>query len=350
MSRARAPFWEKPDPALRAALFFGPDSGLAHERAGRVTEAVLGAATDPFRLAELTAAQIRADPARLADEADAISMLGGRRVVRVRGVDDARLADVIAPLVTHVLESGKGDALIVVEAGELTPKAALRKAFEGRKDAMLVECRPDGPEEVADLMAAAVREAGRSIEPEALRLLAAELGGDRGVVRSEIDKIILYTEGIAAISMADVRACLGVQAEAESYEAAQAALDGDLPRLERALQRLAAQGVSGVALLWPLRQELTRLHLVRGVMESRGAAFDQAAAQLRPPLFEAARARMRRWTQLWSFAALGLALEQLWEAERQLKNTAFPEQAVAARLFAGVAMMAARAAARGAAR
>ena len=41
--------------------------------------------TDPFRVTDLDEQTLDSDPARLFDEAAAMSMLGGRRVVRVRG-------------------------------------------------------------------------------------------------------------------------------------------------------------------------------------------------------------------------------------------------------------------------
>ena len=77
---------------------------------------VLGAdIDDPFRLAVLDADPLRQDPARLADEAAQLSLLGGRRVVRVRDADD-RLAKTLAT----VLEAPPGGALVVVEAGDLS--------------------------------------------------------------------------------------------------------------------------------------------------------------------------------------------------------------------------------------
>ena len=88
-----AAFLRRPDPEIRAVLFYGPDAGLVRERADAVARTVCPDLRDPFRVAELTAAALAADPARLADEAAQISLMGGRRVVRVREAGDA-----LAPL------------------------------------------------------------------------------------------------------------------------------------------------------------------------------------------------------------------------------------------------------------
>ena len=76
-------FIASPPKNLRVALVFGPDAGLVQERAEALLKSVTPDLTDPFNVADFEEAAILADPARLSDEAAAMSMMGGRRVVRV---------------------------------------------------------------------------------------------------------------------------------------------------------------------------------------------------------------------------------------------------------------------------
>jgi len=115
----------RPPADLVAVLVFGPDQGLVRERAERLAKTVVPDLADPFRVSELDDATLGGDPARLADEAASLSMLGGRRVVRVRGAGNG-----LAKLFESFLENPAGDALIVVEAGDLAKSSALRSAFE----------------------------------------------------------------------------------------------------------------------------------------------------------------------------------------------------------------------------
>lgn len=128
-------FIRTPDPAVQAILVFGPDQGLVQERCRQLAKTVLDDLTDPFRLTDISDADLRQDPARLADEAAAISMMGGRRVVRVRGA-----ADGLSKTFKSFLENPAGDALIIVSAGELTPRSSLRKAFEDAKNGAAIAC------------------------------------------------------------------------------------------------------------------------------------------------------------------------------------------------------------------
>src|SRR5712691_8070383 len=107
-------FLRRPDPDIRAVLLYGPDAGLVRERAEAVARTVCPDLRDPFRVADLAASVLAADPARLADEAAQISLTGGRRVIRVREAGDA-----LAPLFARFLADAVGDTLVVAEAGDL---------------------------------------------------------------------------------------------------------------------------------------------------------------------------------------------------------------------------------------
>ena len=81
-------FLKQPPETVAAVLIFGPDEGLVRERGNVLTQAVAESLDDPFRVAELLPDALKDDPSRLSDEANAISMLGGRRVVRLTRVTD----------------------------------------------------------------------------------------------------------------------------------------------------------------------------------------------------------------------------------------------------------------------
>ena len=81
-------FVRSPDPSLRAVLVYGPDAGLVRERVEALVKAAAEDPADPFRVSELGAREIVEDPARLGDEAAALSLSGGRRAVRLRQAGD----------------------------------------------------------------------------------------------------------------------------------------------------------------------------------------------------------------------------------------------------------------------
>ena len=173
-----AAFLQRPDPAIRAVLLYGPDAGLVRERADTLARSVCAALADPFRIANLNGAVLAADPARLADEAAQLSLIGGRRVVRVRGAIDA-LARIFGAFLTKV----PGEALVVAEAAELSASSALRRAFEASPRAVAIGCYPDAPRDRIAVIRETLMTHRVTASRDATQYLVDHLGEDRLLTR-----------------------------------------------------------------------------------------------------------------------------------------------------------------------
>src|SRR5512143_580756 len=137
-TRDQARFLQTAESKVAAVLFYGPDGGLVRERALELVNRIAGDAADPFRVAELSLAQVKDDPALLADEAAALSLSGGRRVLRLRDAGDP-LAQPLADLIAGPPPA----AFLVLEAGELGPRSALRSLFERGAKTAAIACYLD---------------------------------------------------------------------------------------------------------------------------------------------------------------------------------------------------------------
>lgn len=324
----------KPPKDLVAALVFGPDTGLVRERAETLLKTVVEDLNDAFRVSDLDDSALASDPARLADEAQAISMLGGRRVVRVRGAGNN-----LAKLFEAFLEEPKGDALIVVEGGDLTKGTGLRKVFEEAENAAAIACYPDTARDLFDVVRGALKAEGLAIAPDALEDAVGRLGSDRGVTRRELEKLALYCHGRSEVRLDDVRAVMGDEAEARVEEAIDAAGTGDLPRLDLALERLWIAGTSPVQVVRQAMSHFQRV-LVAATEARRGESLDGAMRKLRPPVHFSRATSFKAQAQRWSEPRLLEALDLLLEAEALTKTTAVPAEAVCSKTLFSVAAMA----------
>jgi len=313
-----------PPKALSIALVYGPDAGLVQERAEKLLKTVTPDLTDPFN----------ADPARLADEAAAISMMGGRRTVRVRGAGND-----MADILEGFLDDPKGDALVVIEAGDLAKTSALRKLFDGHKTAAAIQCYPDSIRDLGDVVRDALRAEGLTITPDALEDAVSRLGSDRGVTRRELEKLILYMHGQKQVTLADVRAVMGDEAEARSESACDAAGTGDLAKLDRELERLWASDTQPAQVIRSAMGHFQRLVQARE-SSARGASMDDVMKRLRPPIHFSRANAFKAQAQRWSTDRLGEALDMLLEAEALTRTTGAPAEAVTGRALMNIAAMA----------
>ncbi|HTV44968.1 MAG TPA: DNA polymerase III subunit delta [Stellaceae bacterium] len=327
-----AAFLQRPDPAIGAVLLHGPDAGLVRERADALVRTVCPDLGDPFRIAELTGAGLAADPSRLADEAAQLSLLGGPRVVRVRGAVDG-----IARLFAEVFAAARNDALIVVEAGELASSSALRRTFEGAAHAVAIGCYPDTPLDRAAVIRSSLEAQSVTISRDAMQYLVEHLGGDRLLTRSELDKLVLYAGAGGRVELEDARRSVGDSAAIEIDDAVMAAAEGDPARLERVLDRVLREGETPVAVIRALLRHLHRLQLL-AALASSGIPVADIVRNARPPIFFKHQESVRRQLGRWSGAELRQALERLTEAEIGMKTTGLPAETLCRQAMLAVAV------------
>lgn len=328
-------FVGRPDPKIAAVLLYGPDRGLVRERAEALGRAVVDDPADPFRAVDLSAADLKGDPARLGDEAAAISLGGGRRLVRVRDANDGMAAAFSAFFAGAHAES----ALVVAEAGDLAKRSALRRAFEEAANAAAVPCYADDPRSLSAVIAETLDAHGLRAAPEALAFLVGNLGADRSVTRAELEKLALYMGGPGIVTLAEAAACVGDSAATSLDGVVFAAGSGDLAALERALGRAFTEGIAPITLLRAANRHFQRLHWLRGQMAA-GRSVGQAVAALRPPVLFLHADTLKAQARRWSADRLARVLSILLEAELDCKTTGMPDVAVCSRALLRIAQAA----------
>ncbi|MFQ5620008.1 MAG: DNA polymerase III subunit delta [Rhodospirillales bacterium] len=327
-------FLRQPDPAVVCTLVYGPNQGLVRERAEALVRRVAGDLDDPFRVVELTGVAVANDPARLADEAAALSFSGGLRVVRVRAVNDG-----LAKVFEDFLAGARGDAQVVVEAGHLASRSSLRRVFERAGNAAALACYQDDERGLQKIIAESLAGHGLTASPDALAYLTENLGADRQVTRNELEKLALYKGGPGTVSLEDAAASVGDSA-ATSYDAvAYAAAGGDQAGLDRALNRAFTEGLHAVGLLRAVARHLRRLHLAIAQV-AQGRSPKQAMKALRPPVIFLFEDRFRAQMGAWPDDRLAAAMEILTGAEVECKTTGLPARAVCGRALMRIAQAA----------
>jgi DNA polymerase III subunit delta len=329
-----AAFLQRPDPDIRAVLVYGPDEGLVRERAAIIARTVCADLSDPFRVADLSAAVLAADPARLADEAAQLSLIGGRRVVRVNGAGDA-----LAKLFGEFLKTTPGDALTVVEAGDLPSRSALRRAFETASVGAAIACYPDTARDLAAVIRETLASHRVTASRDAGQFLVEHLGADRGLTRSELEKLALYAGDGGRVELDDARLSISDSAALELEDAVMAAAGGDAPKLERVLGRVFQEGESPVSIIRALLRHLHRLHGLAARLAS-GAGLEEVLRSARPPIFFKQEDDFRRQLGLWTEAGLRKELDRVARAERDIKTTGYPPETICREAMLAVAQAA----------
>ena len=315
---------------MRAVLLYGDDVGSIRERALKLVRAVAGVADDPFRVVELEREGAGAIPAEMA----ALSLTGGRRVVRVRDVSDAATAPVQAAL------AGPGEALLVLEAPGLAGKSKLRALIDKLAEAVSIGCYPAEGRALEPVIRGVLASLRVGVDDDAMAWLTGRLGADQAVTVSEIEKLALYVGPGGRVDIAAARECVGDLAGLSLEDALFAATAGEVAAADRALELALAEGAVPVQVARAGLGHVQRLQRARAAM-AEGMSAAEAARAVRPPLFFRRQAVFAQALAVWSAPALEWAAQRFWDAERACKRTGAPDLTIARNAVAGIAQRAA---------
>jgi DNA polymerase-3 subunit delta len=318
-------FLQKPDPAVRVVLVYGPDAGLAHERVEMLAKKTVPDINDPFRTMTFAGTVIVDDPARLQDEMAAQALGGGNRLIRIAPATDS-IAHALDALLKDMPPT---DSLLLIEAGDLDKRSKLRSLCENNACAAAIPCYV---EEGAARQRIVNEILQMRISPDALAFLCDVLPPDRMAMRSELEKLALFARGKDSISMEDVQAVVQDAGAAELDDLIFAVGSGDARRAAQLIDRLLAEQTSPVAVLRAAQRHFLRLQWARGHMDGGSSAAD-AVKRLQPPVFWKYADSMTGQLRRWPTAKIDAALSRLFEAEAAVKRTGSPDQALCAQLL-----------------
>jgi len=325
-------YLKAPDPSHVGALFFGPDQGLCAERAGILAQAFCQNPDDPFAATSLNADDLTGDPARLVDEMSALSLLGDARLIHIR-LSHERGGAAIAKTITML--DGNLDrcaAKLIIEAGDLSPRSAVRKCFEKARNFAAIPCYADTIASLNGLVKSELAAQNIRIEQEALEAFVPLLQGDRRMARSEIDKLALYMGENTCVGFEDIKAVAAGAGAAGLDDIVFDTLGGRPQKADGGYQRALAGKITSHSILAALQRHLTRLHQAKSLMGA-GQSANEAMGNLRPPVFIMQKTGFANHLHIWSELALARALSESLATEKRMKTTGAPAQAILGRLL-----------------
>jgi DNA polymerase-3 subunit delta len=331
-------FLARPGSDVCAALIYGKDRGIVQERSGLLAAKVTANPDDPFDVSVLTEGDLAQDTARVVDELSAQSLMGGRRLVRLKLGDkiaaDKALTEAFKQHAEGLLNPA---AFLLIEAGNLGKESGLRKAMEAAKTgAVVIPCYEDETGDIARMVRDALTANKLGLSSDGLDLIVSRLPKERGVVRQEIERLVLFLgpgSGTTATA-ADLTGFVGVEPDASLSDAALDAFGGRLGAAQSGLRRAFMEGETGPAAVRAIGYQLTRLRKALTLIKS--GAGPQEAAKACGVFWKQEREFLRQ-LKAWTLEHLNSLQPELLTADRACKTTGSPDLLIAERLALSVA-------------
>ena len=329
-----ARFLARPDLDAGIFLAYGPDAGLVRETAQRLIRKLSGDDPESVSVVTLDCSEVDADPSILAVEAKTISLFGGKRIVRVRGAGKS----LVMPL--SELRDDPAGAAIVLEAGNLTPKDALRALVEAAKLGRALPCFPDSDETLQALISESFNKQGIRVDSDVVTTLREILGNDREITRRELEKLTLYAAASKVLTREDVLLLCADNGMLVIDAILDAAGSGHAERLELALNRALSSAVDPQRLLAMATIHFANLRRWRTEVDA-GKSPRQVLEGLRPKPHFSRASTLEQQLRLWSDTALAAASERILNATAESRRRPALAEATLRRALLAICMMAA---------
>jgi DNA polymerase-3 subunit delta len=318
---------DQPDRGIRFYLFHGPDSAQSRGLGARLVEALTASRF------LISAAAIKSDPAALADEAAAMNLFGGTRVVWIEPAGDE-----IAAGVEALFEAVTVESPVIAIAGALRRSSALLKLAETSSHGLsFAAYAPEGGD--AERMAADIgRRFGLKLSSPIAARIAAACGNDQAIVTRELEKLALFVDASPhapkELDHDSVDAVGAESVDGDSLRLADLALSGNLRGLAEELARLPSGGSEAIPVVRSLQRRLLMLAPARARVEC-GESPDAVMTSLGKTLFWKDKPMVGKMLSQWDAERLARVAERAGQLEQMLMFSRVPDQeALGEELFA----------------
>jgi len=300
---------------VRFFLLYGPDEAGSAALARRL-ERAMGQEAERI---DLEGSTLKADPARLVDEAASISLFGGRRWIRIQPAGDE-----ITAAVASLLEADVAGNPVVALAGALKPSSPLVKLALDHKLALAHPSYVPDARDAAQIAETLAREAGLRLSRDLGRTLAISCSHDRSIMAQEIEKLALYLDAAPdrpAEATAEALEAIGAaNPDGELSKLVDAIMGGQPGRVGAEIARLGQSGIAGIPVLRALFRRLILLAALRRDID--GGMSPAAAVEARgKAIFFKEKPAITDQASRWPADRLAALADKLLSAERVLKSS-----------------------------
>lgn len=311
---------DEPDPKVRFYLFHGTDESQSSALGDRLVTALKASKHG------IAAGALRGDPALLADEAGAIDMFGGAKVIWIQPAGEEIVAAVEA-----LLDAPASESPVVAIAGRLGKASGLLRLAESHELALSHVSYELDARDAERLVVELARTEGLRTQPGTAARIAEACANDRRMIAQELAKLALYLDASPNAPKdlgSDALDAVGAATSGDFLGIADLALAGDVRSLGDALSRIEAGGRDAIPIVRSLQRRLLMLAPIRARIEA-GEGSQAVMTSLGNSLFWKDKPKVERMLGLWDSAGLARVSERAGELERRLMRGDSPPAAEA---------------------
>ena len=230
-----------------------------------------------------------------------------------------RCSDKICEIIENIIKKKDADIKIILNANVLEKKSKLRNLFEKRRELVIVPTYKDSSITLVDIAKKFFSNYKISISQETINLLVNRCNGDRGHLKSELDKILIYIHDKKSINLEEIYKLTNLAENFSINELVDTSLSKNSQKTSDIINESNYKSEDGILILRTFLQRAKRL-LNLYEKQNESTNLDILIDNYRPPIFWKDKPIIKKQLENWSMQRIKDLIININKTEEFLKK------------------------------
>ena len=230
-----------------------------------------------------------------------------------------RCSEKIYELVENIIEKKISDIKFILNANILEKKSKLRNLFEKNKNLIVIPTYKDNSITLVEIAKKFFYNYKISISQETINLLVSRCNGDRGHLKSELDKILIYINDKKSIYLEEIYKLTNLAENISINELVDSTLSKSSQKTSEILNESNYKSEDGILILRIFLQKAKRL-LSLYEKQNSNLSYDSLINDYKPPIFWKDKPIVKRQLENWSKSKIKDLITNINKTEIFLKK------------------------------
>ncbi len=307
---------------ILGALIYGPESGLVSINTTKIADLIVPNRSDPFLISNINTQRLKDDKSLIADEFVSISMLGGRKLIRIDNATN-NITDCLHSIFCENEKSNKfikpvGKNFILINAQNLEANSSLRKFAENNPYFACIACYEDNEMTIKNVILAKLRNYNLNAENGVVDIILNKFGKNRLIILNELEKLATYMGDNRLVTIDIMQNVIADISEISVNEFVDNFFSLNLEKSNYFLQKLFDEKTNSVTIIRFLTNYLMKIYTVKNNIE-KGANLEQEIKAQR--IFFKQEPVFKKHLNIWDLNSIKNLLLKLQELEIKCKSS-----------------------------
>jgi len=230
-----------------------------------------------------------------------------------------RCSEKIYDIIEKIMDKNISDTKIILNFNILEKKSKLRNLFEKEKELIIIPTYKDNSIALAEIAKKFFNNYKISISQETINLLVSRCNGDRGHLKTELDKILIYMNDKKNINLEEIYKLTNLAENFSINELVDTSLSKNSQRTSEILNESNYKPEDGILILRTFLQKTKRLLSIYE-RQNGNVNFDSLINNYKPPIFWKDKPIIKRQLESWSKSKIKDLIVKINKTEIFLKK------------------------------